>query len=142
MSSISESSNQQFFTTDDVLDLMSELENSLNMMEPYYSQCNADNSAIELLNRLRQKQAEIGPFFASVDLPYHCTICNKSFEFTNKGKKLHHLSQKNAAVEHLAVIHNIKGKSRDDFIFVAQTVVQQFSNKQAFLDFIQSTKLK
>lgn len=71
------SSNENLFWTNaDVQSLMEELEYVLSLMSPYYSQCNAGDSAYQLLSTLKKKQELIAPYFINLKVNSSCPICN------------------------------------------------------------------
>lgn len=123
------------WSNQEVNSLMDELENALSLMSPYYSQCNAGESAYQLLATLRKKQDLIGPHFENVKVNSYCHICLKDFGKSSKGKLMSDDQQYQMAMEHLVKSHGILDyKERKSLVIKPHYKIVEFKNRQAFLD--------
>jgi hypothetical protein len=134
------SSNENIsWTNEDVQSLMDELEYALSLMSPYYSQCNAGESAYKLLSDLKKKQDLIGPYFANLKFNSFCPICNKDFSKSAKGKLMSDEQQYQIAIQHFSAAHGITDYNERKKLFVKPYFkVVEFKNKQEYLDSIPS----
>ncbi len=116
-------------TVDEVEELVSELESALDMMEPYYKQCNAGSSAFDLIDRIKAKL----PVTITEFIPISCTLCNKSFQLTKKKKVLRDFEQISFAHSHLSSFHGISNhKERKKYISEPETVIKTFSTRSEY----------
>ncbi len=123
------------WTNDDVLSLMDELENALSLMSPYYSQCNAGDSAYKLLSDLKKKQDLIVPYFANLKVNSFCPICNKDFGKSSKGKTMDDDQQYQIAIQHFSTAHGISDYHERKSLFVKPYFkIVEFKNKKEYLD--------
>lgn len=123
------------WSNQEVNSLMDELENALSLMSPYYSQCNAGESAYQLLSTLRKKQDLIGPHFENVKINSYCSICNKDFGKSKKGKALSEEQQYNQSMTHLFQEHGIVDHKERKSMFIQPTFkIVEFKNRQTYLD--------
>lgn len=123
------------FTIDEVEELVSELESALDMMEPYYKQCNAGSSAFELIERIKAKL----PVTITETVPISCTLCNKSFALTKKKKVLRDFEQISLAHSHLSSFHGIDShEERKKYISSPETVLKTFATRFEYDEYIKS----
>lgn len=126
---------KQFWTNDEVADLIGELESVLGMMEPYYSQNGAGSSAEDLLARLRKKQDLIGPYFENVLQAASCKICQENFGYSKKGKRMDEHQQHSMAMAHIREVHAVEDyKERRSMVVKPHYVLVEFEHRQAYLD--------
>lgn len=119
----------QRFNDDDVMELVEELENVIDMMEPYYKQCDADRSARLLIQKIRDQF----PVTIETVENAHCKLCGKTFERSRKGKRLDINEQNTAVSNHLISEHNLHDyKERKSLIKKAVIKTQVFENKAAY----------
>lgn len=132
---------KQFWTNDEVDELLNELESVMGMMSPYYSQCNGDSSAQELLLRMRKKQDLVGPYFAQVYQATSCSVCQKSFGLSSKKKQMDEHQQHSLAMGHMKEVHGIEDyKERRQLVVKSHYVLVEFEHRQAYLDSLKVTK--
>ena len=126
---------KQFWTNDEVDDLLNELERVMGMMSPYYSQCNGDSSAQELLRRMRKKQDLVGPHFEQVYQAASCSVCNQSFGLSSKNKVMDEHQQHSMAMQHIKEVHGVEDyKERRQMIVKSHYILVEFEHRQAYLD--------
>lgn len=126
---------QNIYNDSDVEELMSELENALGMMEPYYSQNGGGKFGYALLARLQEKKMLVSPFKAFVKEPYKCSICGQVFSHSDKKKPLHKEAQHSAAMYHMSTVHGIAGKARKTHIEMPEPKEIEFKNRVEYLNF-------
>lgn len=136
MSGNTEVQKAQFWTNDDVEDLIIELSTALDMMSPYYSQCNGGRAGYDLLARLEKKRDEVGPFFAAIEKPVSCAICQKEFgKSAKKNKHLNAEQQYSSAMCHMVEAHNMTDYDAKKAAIIPRSIVnQEFKHRREFLE--------
>lgn len=127
--------NENYWDNNDFERVLAELENALDMMEPYYSQNGAGKSGYALLAEMREKKMLVSPFTAIIKSYYTCSICGEVFSHGAKNKPLHKDAQHSAAMFHMHSIHGIEGKSRKAYIQMPADKQVEFKNRKEYLDF-------
>jgi len=139
MSNTTQSHSVQFWNDQDVVDLIDELEQALDIMEPYYAQNNGGRSGYDLLQRLLVKKNALIPFTAMVEKPIACAICQATFRksATKKNKLLTTQQQYSSALDHLLNVHHITDTAvKRASLIPAQQVLHTFKSRNEYDDYM------
>lgn len=120
-------------SNEDLDELLSCISSLIDMMEPYYSQCNGADEAYEILEKYRRRQ----PHTTKTVIGASCKICGKTFERSAKNKLMDANQQDGALTNHLITFHEITDhKERKKYKEHSKVVVKHWDTYQEYLDIL------
>ena len=118
-------------SNEDLDELLSCISSLVDMMEPYYSQCNGAAEAYEIIEKYRRRQPHITKSYIGAS----CKICGKTFERSAKNKLMDANQQDGALTNHLITFHGISDhKERKKYKEQSKVVVKHWDTYQEYLD--------
>ena len=115
-------------------EIISVLDSTADMMEPYYKQCNGMDEALSLIEELKNMLPYV--HVTTETFPAFCKICNKTFIKSNRGNLLDPNGQDSAASNHVLSEHGIQDyKERKKQIqrCIVKTTRIEYKTKAEFL---------